>query len=262
MIPLTVEQFKTELVLGLNADVVIPANGDLVFRVSGYNSNTKPLIPEQNIYSGIESVLKDSTNLQSSAKLPETALDAIYGFAEGESLSNSGTTSPVSIWPSSKKQRGNRPGTRTFSDEVSSQSSHEFEKRSYSPPKRFKASNDVNNDDEPYLIMSGLTTKSVSVSLEGATQIRERRKDSNESDRSVEPLHLFGLHQTWDVWGNNPGGKGWSSPNTTKDSGGSPPVGASFLNSFEKAPDPTIWHSPPSYGIWDDRKAGFDSFRG
>lgn len=106
-----------------------------------------------------------------------------------------------------KKQRtSSRPGARTFPDEASTHSSHDLPKRSYSPPKRFKADH---AKEEPYLIMSGLTTKALSAPS-------DLRKMSSESEPSaVEPLHLFGLHNSWDVWGKNPG-SGWSSESATK----------------------------------------------
>jgi len=205
--------------------------------------NKSPLLPEEPFFCGIEAVLNDASNFHSSAKLPDNALDTIYSFAD----SGDKPSPPANPgWPAAKKQRTNRPGTRTFSDDLCSQSMYDFEKLSYSPPKRFKATDDKTEDDEPYLIMSGLTAKSVSAPIEGSSQFNyerpsERRKGSSESDRSVEPLHLFGLHNSWDVWGNNPGGKGWSSVNATKEPKSSKPNKATLNSKFDG---------------WDDNKIG------
>jgi len=205
-----------------------------------------PLLPEEPFFCGIEAVLNDASNFHSSAKLPDNALDTIYSFTDsGDKPSPSANPG----WPAAKKQRTNRPGTRTFSDDLCSQSMYDFEKLSYSPPKRFKATDDKTEDDEPYLIMSGLTAKSVSAPIEGSSPFyerpSERRKGSNESDRSVEPLHLFGLHNSWDVWGNNPGGKGWSSLNATKEPNVSSRPNKATLNSKFDGWDDKIGASLP-----------------
>jgi len=187
-------------------------------------------MPTRTCFGGVEDTLNDVSSLHSKKKLPDTAMTAIFSFADEKKKSSeqestkrhrSFSVEDTLIWnlhnvdlqTTANPLKRLRPGVRTFSEDA------EFQGRSYSPPKRFKMDDITSTQGDSFNVNVNLqndVSRSRNSSADKPVAPDPRRAipapipESKEESRTAA-LHLFGFHHhTWDVWGSNSEEMGWN----------------------------------------------------